>query len=97
MHLIEASSLYLVIPNEQPLENTLAVKRRLFAIARHFNIWISYELGRTRVKLPTATTRLRLSDTANQTKDVFSFSGLSVGLDNEITELANTSESSCRH
>lgn len=70
----------------------MALKGKLFAFARHFNLWISYELGRTRVKLPTARIRLSLFDTSNRTKDILSFLNLSDSLDNEHIQSVSTLE-----
>lgn len=87
MHLMEASGLHMELPVNSILAETsdeisLETRRRLFGIARHFNLWFSFELGRTRVTFPTATTKLPESSN-NSTKDIFSFLALSESLDPE--------------
>ncbi|UKZ70984.1 uncharacterized protein TrAtP1_011952 [Trichoderma atroviride] len=101
MHLLEAAGLHLEgCSAEQPPppsgDRTLVVRRKLYAIGCHFNLWMSFELGRTRVKLPTATTKLPLADLSNEQgkRDIFSFLALSESLDYEhrqsVPELEQT-------
>ncbi|PWY91634.1 bicyclomycin resistance protein [Aspergillus sclerotioniger CBS 115572] len=51
MHLIEASKLHQVSSDERDLD----IRRRLIGVAQHLNIWISYDLGLSRVSLSTDT------------------------------------------
>lgn len=60
----------------------LEPRRRMYGIARYLNVWISFELGRSRVTFHNATTQLPVSRT-NGAKDVFSFLALSENLDPE--------------
>ncbi|KAI9924473.1 hypothetical protein MW887_007100 [Aspergillus wentii] len=61
MHLIEAAGLHLELPSDNALirstENNCdpEIRRRLFGMARHLNVWVSFELGRSRVVLHGAT------------------------------------------
>lgn len=90
MHLMEASGLHMELPANSILAQnsddiSLETRRKLFGIARHFNLWFSFELGRTRVTFPTATTKLpEPSDNGN--KDIFSFLALSESLDPEQSQ-----------
>lgn len=84
MHLTEAAGFNAEPPHGtvskdtgQPLD--IEAQRRLFGIARHFNVWISFELGRSRVTLHNATTKLP-APRANGIRDVFSFLALSENL-----------------
>ncbi|KAJ5665075.1 transcriptional regulator family: Fungal Specific TF [Penicillium maclennaniae] len=69
MHLIEAAGLHLdkpdpdstgliATPNQSGTAEANDTGRRLFGMARHLNIWISFDLGRSRVVLHGATTHL---------------------------------------
>ncbi|OQE41024.1 hypothetical protein PENCOP_c005G00227 [Penicillium coprophilum] len=90
MHLIEAAGLHVELPSgnmsnilaESSETTNIQSRRRLFGIARHFNLWISFELGRTRVTFPSATTQLPDTN-PNGIKDIYSFLGLSETLDPE--------------
>lgn len=74
MHLIEAAGLHLesTDPDSSLLQNTSQAtpkynitelntpdtRRRLFGMARHLNTWISFDLGRSRVVVHGATTKI---------------------------------------
>ncbi|KAL4928659.1 uncharacterized protein BDV17DRAFT_281762 [Aspergillus undulatus] len=62
MHLIEATGMHIEPSSNTALDRTSTsepynpeTRRRLFAMARHLNVWISFELGRSRVVLQGAT------------------------------------------
>ncbi|KAL4966776.1 putative C6 transcription factor [Aspergillus stella-maris] len=64
MHLIEATSMHIEPTSNVALDRASTstsgscnpeTRRRLFAMARHLNVWISFELGRSRVVLQGAT------------------------------------------
>ncbi|KAJ5467274.1 C6 transcription factor [Penicillium sp. IBT 31633x] len=87
MHLIEAAGLHLESPSSNILAEAsekidLDIRRKLFGMARHFTLWISFELGRTRVTLPPATTQLPKA-TSTGTKNIFTFLKFSESLDPE--------------
>lgn len=58
MHVIEAVGLHLDQPTSAvftggPIENLDPdIRQRLFGVAQHLNIWISFDVGKTRVALP---------------------------------------------
>ncbi|BCS28440.1 uncharacterized protein APUU_70010S [Aspergillus puulaauensis] len=84
MHLTEAAGFnaeppHGIISGDTRGSLALEAQRRLFGIARHFNVWVSFELGRSRVTLHTAATQLP-SPRANGVRDVFSFLALSENL-----------------
>ncbi|KAL7964107.1 hypothetical protein HDV63DRAFT_390908 [Trichoderma sp. SZMC 28014] len=81
MHLIEAAGLHMEMEMEQMPNATREIRRKLFGIARHFNLWMSFELSRTPVKLPSATAKLPQAST--EPKDIFSFLAMSENLDHE--------------
>ncbi|KAL4935897.1 hypothetical protein BDV06DRAFT_117501 [Aspergillus oleicola] len=64
MHLIEATGMHIEPTSNTALDRASTsssgscnpeTRRRLFAMARHLNVWISFELGRSRVVLQGAT------------------------------------------
>ncbi|KAL4957526.1 hypothetical protein BDW69DRAFT_180590 [Aspergillus filifer] len=64
MHLIEATNMHIEPTSNIALDRASTstsgscnpeTRRRLFAMARHLNVWISFELGRSRVVLQGAT------------------------------------------
>ncbi|KAL4788084.1 hypothetical protein BJX76DRAFT_229768 [Aspergillus varians] len=62
MHLIEATGMHIEPSSNTALHQASTTepcnpetRRRLFAMARHLNVWISFELGRSRVVLQGAT------------------------------------------
>ncbi|PYH98990.1 C6 transcription factor [Aspergillus ellipticus CBS 707.79] len=83
MHLMEATGLHLELPSDmnQPVEPCdPETRRRLFGMARHLNVWISFELARTRVVLHGATS---LPPTPRPTgnADIFNLLPMSESLD----------------
>ncbi|KAJ5177006.1 uncharacterized protein N7482_002883 [Penicillium canariense] len=105
MHLIEAAGLHIEAQDPEATGLTRAqnnansttqissdsdLHRRLFGMARHLNTWISFDLGRSRVVLPSATshspatpTQLShsLSSTPAPRADLFHLLPLSESLD----------------
>ena len=60
MHVIEAASLHReaseLYSQHAPVSNANdEIRRRLFGVAQHLNLWISFDVGRTRVSLRNAT------------------------------------------
>ncbi|KAH8657888.1 protein RDR1 [Xylariales sp. PMI_506] len=65
VHLVESAGLHYepVIEGSSILQTSSEgvdpeIRRQLFGLAQHLNIWISFDLGRSRVALPNATTIL---------------------------------------
>jgi hypothetical protein len=63
MHMVEAAGLHceprtdsVLPPSSHDVDPEL--RRRIFGVAQHLNIWMSYDLGRSRVSLHGATTLL---------------------------------------
>ncbi|KAB8078413.1 hypothetical protein BDV29DRAFT_187930 [Aspergillus leporis] len=83
MHLIEATGLHLEPSSDAVLEQSAEpcnpeIRRRLFGMARHLNVWISFELGRSRVVLHGATS---LPPTPRSTGEIFNLLPVSESLD----------------
>ncbi|KAE8313037.1 hypothetical protein BDV41DRAFT_274761 [Aspergillus transmontanensis] len=83
MHLIEATGLHLEPSSDTVLGQSAEpcdpeIRRRLFAMARHLNVWISFELGRSRVVLYGATS---LPPTPRSTGEIFNLLPVSESLD----------------
>ncbi|KAG9256236.1 putative C6 transcription factor [Emericellopsis atlantica] len=62
MHVCEAAQIHLEVRSQTVFDESselvsLDIRRRIWAMAQHLNIWPSYDLGRTRIKLPHATTQ----------------------------------------
>lgn len=86
MHLIEAAGLHLELPSDtvllrSPESCNPETRRQLFALARHLNIWLSFELGRSRVVLHGATTLPPTPRTNNHKEEIFDLLPLTESLD----------------
>ena len=86
MHLVEATGLHLELPSDtvllrSPESCNPETRRRLFALARHLNIWLSFELGRSRVVLHGATTLPPTPRTNNHKEEIFDLLPLTESLD----------------
>ncbi|KAL2852951.1 hypothetical protein BJY01DRAFT_232440 [Aspergillus pseudoustus] len=103
MHLIEATGMHIEPSSNIALDRTTTTetcnpetRRRLFAMARHLNVWISFELGRSRVVLQGATSlppspRPTTNGFATTTTtDIFNLLPISESLDpNEAQDVPN--------
>lgn len=62
MHVIEAARVHQeeplrIVLDESPQAIDVDIRRRLFGMAQHFNIWASFDLGRTNVTLSAVSTK----------------------------------------
>lgn len=62
MHVAEAANLHLESPSntifERPSEEIdVDIRRRLWGMAQHLHIWASFDLGRTKITIPGASTK----------------------------------------
>lgn len=105
MHLIESTSMHIEPSSNTALDRASTsescppeTRRRLFAMARHLNVWISFELGRSRVVLQGATslppsnrrTATPGFPSSAETPDIFNLLPMSESLDpNETQDVAN--------
>lgn len=86
MHLIEAAGLHLELPSDTILVRSTEAchpetRRRLFAMGRHLNVWLSFELGRSRV-VPHGATSMPPSPRPDRNNtEIFSLLPLSESLD----------------
>jgi hypothetical protein len=92
MHMVEAAGYHLAnssehLPELQDEDVPLDIRRRLFGIARHLNIWISFDLGRSRVVLQNASTSLPSRQPREYTTELLELLPVSEKLDpqREIT------------
>lgn len=88
MHTIEASGIHLVqtsraIPGLPVQDAPLELRRRSFGIARHLNVWISFDLGRSRVVLPHAQSAMPSTRPGDYTTELLNLLPLSESLDPE--------------
>lgn len=86
MHLVEASGLHLEQPPDTILDHSPELcdpetRRRLYGMARHLNVWISFELGRTRVVLHGATSISPTPRPTDYTTEIFNLLPVSESLD----------------
>lgn len=91
MHLIEAAGLHHELPSDTVLLRSQEschpeTRRRLFAMGRHLNIWLSFELGRSRVVLHAATSLPPTPRPDNYSEEIFSLLPLSESLDPNKTQ-----------
>ncbi|KAL2865626.1 putative C6 transcription factor [Aspergillus lucknowensis] len=103
MHLIESTGMHIEPSSNIALDRATTAescnpetRRRLFAMARHLNVWISFELGRSRVVLQGATSlapspRPTTNGFATTTTaDIFNLLPISESLDpNEAQDISN--------
>lgn len=87
MHLIEASGLHLDSPYETVLFRgapcDIDIQRRLVGVAQHLNMWISYDLGVSRVSFQGGLPSLPSPRPENYTNELFSLIPASASLDPE--------------
>lgn len=64
MHVIEAARIHLELPSRTVFEGSaeyetidLDIRRRLWGMAQHLNIWASFDLGRTKITLSGSSTQ----------------------------------------
>jgi hypothetical protein len=62
MHVVEAARIHQEAPSHTVFEESsetvnVEIRRRLYGMALHLNIWASFDLGRTQVALPNVTTK----------------------------------------
>ncbi|KAF9890983.1 hypothetical protein FE257_005240 [Aspergillus nanangensis] len=91
MHMIEATGLHLESSSDTVLEQQSTepcdpdIRRRLFGMARHLNVWISFELGRSRVVLHGATSLPPNPRPSGYTTEIFNLLPVSESLDPNST------------
>ncbi|KAL4890084.1 hypothetical protein BDV59DRAFT_195207 [Aspergillus ambiguus] len=91
MHMIEATGLHLEPSSDTVLEQHSTepcdpdIRRRLFGMARHLNVWISFELGRSRVVLHGATSLPPTPRPTGYTTEIFNLLPVSESLDPNST------------
>ena len=88
MHTIEASGIHFVqtsraIPGLPEQEVAPELRRRVFGVARHLNVWISFDLGRSRVVLPHAQSAMPSTRPGDYTTELLNLLPLSESLDPE--------------
>lgn len=97
MHMVEAAGLHLEVkrlPSDSLLiqrstDNETCdpeIRRRLFGMARHLNIWVAFDLGRSRVVLHGATALSPSPKAGDYTTDLFHLLPLSESLDPNKTQ-----------
>ncbi|KAE8371858.1 major facilitator superfamily domain-containing protein [Aspergillus bertholletiae] len=77
MHLIEASKLHQSAPCDS---YDLDTRQRLIGVARHLNLWISYDLGLSRVSFPHEAVALPSSRSGDFTVELLGLLPLSTSL-----------------
>ncbi|KAK9428975.1 hypothetical protein V1505DRAFT_314695 [Lipomyces doorenjongii] len=90
MHVVEAANIHLEESSDtvftgSPDVVSVDIRRRLWGLAQHLNIWISFDLGRTRVSLPGASTKPVVPQPGDQTSQLLSLIPLTESLDPGIS------------
>ncbi|KAI1339533.1 hypothetical protein F5Y15DRAFT_75770 [Xylariaceae sp. FL0016] len=92
MHMVEAAGLHCEPTSESVLHALREdvdpeTRRQLFGVAHHLNIWMSFDLGRSRVLLHNVTTTLPSPRPGNYTNELLELLPYSALLDpsNEVT------------
>lgn len=88
MHMVEASGLHCEPSGESVLplpreEVDSELRRRLVATAQHLNMWMSFDMGRSRVKLCNATVIMPTARPGDQTLELMELLAYSAQLDPE--------------
>ncbi|KAK7398587.1 multidrug resistance protein [Neonectria punicea] len=87
MHMVEAAGLHCepssgsVLPAAEDIDSEL--RRRLVAVAQHLNIWMSFDMGRSRVALCNATVIMPSARPGDQTVELMELLPYSAALDPE--------------
>ena len=85
MHLLEAAGLHTEthsVLHTNAEQSDLDIKQRLVGVAQHLNIWVSYDLGLTRVSFnEEVTPSLPMSRPGNCTPEIISLLPLAIALD----------------
>lgn len=85
MHLLEAAGLHTEthsVLHTNAEQSDLDIKKRLVGMAQHLNIWVSYDLGLTRVSFnEEVTPSLPMSRPGNCTPEIISLLPLAIALD----------------
>jgi hypothetical protein len=86
MHVVEAANIHLEEASDtvftgSPDVVSVDIRRRLWALAQHLNIWISFDLGRTRVSLPGASTKPLVPKSGDYTSQLLGLIPLTESLD----------------
>jgi hypothetical protein len=86
MHVVEAANIHLEEASDtvftgSPDVVSVDIRRRLWALAQHLNIWISFDLGRTRVSLPGASTKPLVPKPGDYTSQLLGLIPLTESLD----------------
>ncbi|KAF4990014.1 hypothetical protein FGRMN_8741 [Fusarium graminum] len=99
MHMLEAAGLHCEPPHESVLPVTEEkvdpeLRRRLFAIAEHLNIWISFDMGRSRTILWNSTLAIPAAREGDHTAELMQLLPYSTDLDPNKTQDVSELESS---
>ncbi|TFA99630.1 Protein RDR1 [Trichoderma ghanense] len=86
MHMIDAAGFTVDAPQEAILssphnEVSLDTRKRIVAIAQHLNIWMSFDMGLTRVSLSNPTTAMPSKRKGDFTRELMELLPLSMELD----------------
>ncbi|KAL6874746.1 hypothetical protein J3F83DRAFT_728566 [Trichoderma novae-zelandiae] len=86
MHMIDAAGFTIDTPQEAILASPhnqvcLETRKRIVAIAQHLNIWMSFDMGLTRVSLSNPTTAIPLERKGDFTCELVELLPLSIELD----------------
>ncbi|KAK1763254.1 hypothetical protein QBC33DRAFT_550256 [Phialemonium atrogriseum] len=98
MHVAEAARVHQEVPSqtvfdESPEAVNVDVRRRLWGMAQHLNIWASFDLGRARITLPNASTRPLTPKHGDPTSQLLGLMPLTEVLDPNQTRSAEDLES----
>ncbi|EED16234.1 C6 transcription factor, putative [Talaromyces stipitatus ATCC 10500] len=89
MHAVEAARIHLESPSRTVFEGSsseyenidLDIRRRLWGMAQHLNIWASFDLGRTKITLSGASTKPFTPKAGDHTSELLAFIPLTEPLD----------------
>ncbi|CAM1508825.1 Fc.00g025640.m01.CDS01 [Cosmosporella sp. VM-42] len=98
MHVAEAAKIHQEAPQRIIFDESqeaidLDIRRRLWGMAQHLNIWVSFDLGRTKITLPTASTKPVTKKPDNVTSQLLGMIPLTESLDPNKTRSVQDLES----
>lgn len=98
MHVVEAAGIHQEASSQSVFDESAEAvgvenRRQLWAMAQHLNIWASFDLGRTKITLPNATTKPLIPESSDSSSELLGLIPLTEVLDPNQTRSTEDLES----